>query len=41
MALKGRNFDAIGAQNAHLAHWKQRWATARIPGRKMTPALCM
>lgn len=32
-ALKGRRFESIEAQNAHLAHWETRWAATRIHGR--------
>jgi hypothetical protein len=32
-ALKGRRFDSIEAQNAHLADWEERWAAQRIHGR--------
>jgi hypothetical protein len=34
MALKGRRFESIEAQNAWLAHWEERWAAPRIHGRK-------
>jgi transposase len=33
-ALKGRKFDSVEEQNAHLAHWEERWAATRIHGRK-------
>lgn len=39
--LKGRKFDAIEAQNAHLAHWEERWAAPRIHGRKKRQVLAM
>jgi transposase len=32
-ALKGRRFDSIEAQNAHLADWEEKWAAQRIHGR--------
>ena len=32
-ALKGRRFESIEAQNAHLAHWEENWAAKRIHGR--------
>lgn len=32
-ALKGRRFESIEAQNAHLAHWEETWAAKRIHGR--------
>jgi hypothetical protein len=31
-ALKGRTFQTIDAQNAHLLHWNQRWAFTGIHG---------
>lgn len=31
-ALKGRQFESIEAQNAHLLHWNERWAFTRIHG---------
>jgi transposase len=31
-ALKGRRFESIEAQNAHLLHWNERWAAQRIHG---------
>lgn len=31
-ALKGKRFDSIEEQNAHLAHWEKRWAASRIHG---------
>lgn len=31
-ALKGRTFESIEAQNAHLLHWNERWAATRIHG---------
>ena len=40
-ALKGRKFDSIDAQNAHLAHWEERWAAPRIHGRKKRQVLAM
>lgn len=40
-ALKGRKFDSIEAQNAHLAHWEERWAAPRIHGRKKRQVLTM
>jgi transposase len=40
-ALKGRRFDSIDAQNAHLAHWEERWAAPRIHGRKKRQVLAM
>jgi transposase len=33
-ALKGRQFASIDAQNDHLRHWEQNWASKRIHGRK-------
>jgi transposase len=30
--LKGRRFESIDAQNAHLARWNERWAATRIHG---------
>ena len=33
-ALKGRQFPSIDAQNDHLRHWEQNWASTRIHGRK-------
>jgi transposase len=33
-ALKGRRFESIEEQNAHLARWEERWAATRIHGRK-------
>lgn len=38
-ALKGRRFAALDAQNAHLAHWEDRWAATRIHGRKKRQVL--
>jgi transposase len=32
-ALKGRRFESIEAQNAHLMDWEERWAASRIHGR--------
>jgi len=32
-ALKGRYFDTLEAQNAHLKHWEEKWAALRIHGR--------
>jgi transposase len=40
-ALKGRKFDTIEAQNAHLARWEERWAAPRIHGRKKRQVLAM
>ena len=40
-ALKGRRFESIDAQNAHLAHWEERWAAPRIHGRKKRQVLAM
>jgi transposase len=40
-ALKGRKFDSIEAQNAHLMHWEERWAAPRIHGRKKRQVLAM
>jgi hypothetical protein len=40
-ALKGRKFDSLEAQNAHLAHWEERWAAPRIHGRKKRQVLAM
>jgi transposase len=40
-ALKGRKFDSIEEQNAHLAHWEERWAALRIHGRKKRQVLEM
>jgi hypothetical protein len=31
-ALKGRRFETIEEQNAHLDHWDERWAMTRIHG---------
>lgn len=31
-ALKGRRFESIDEQNAHLDHWENRWAASRIHG---------
>lgn len=31
-ALKGRRFESIEQQNAHLLHWNERWAMTRIHG---------
>ena len=31
-ALKGRRFESIEEQNAHLEHWETRWAATRIHG---------
>jgi len=31
-ALKGRRFESIEEQNAHLDHWDERWAMTRIHG---------
>lgn len=38
-ALKGRTFETIEAQNAHLAHWEEHWAATRIHGRKKRQVL--
>jgi transposase len=40
-ALKGRKFESIEEQNAHLAHWEERWAALRIHGRKKRQVLEM
>ncbi|MBL0039647.1 MAG: hypothetical protein IPP28_01070 [Xanthomonadales bacterium] len=40
-ALKGRRFESIDAQNAHLVHWEERWAAPRIHGRKKRQVLAM
>lgn len=40
-ALKGRKFESIEEQNAHLAHWEERWAAPRIHGRKKRQVLAM
>ena len=32
-ALKGRRFESLEAQNAHLLHWEEKWAALRIHGR--------
>ena len=40
-ALKGRKFESIEAQNAHLADWEERWAAPRIHGRKKRQVLAM
>ncbi|MGH8749781.1 MAG: IS21 family transposase [Burkholderiales bacterium] len=40
-ALKGLKFDSLEAQNAHLAHWEERWAAPRIHGRKKRQVLAM
>jgi transposase len=31
-ALKGRRFESIEEQNAHLEHWETKWAAPRIHG---------
>jgi len=31
-ALKGRRFESLAAQNAHLRHWNKTWARTRIHG---------
>lgn len=31
-ALKGRRFESLDAQNAHLEHWESNWASKRIHG---------
>ena len=33
-ALKGKRFESIEAQNEHLAHWEENWASKRIHGRE-------
>ena len=33
-SLKGRQFASLDAQNDHLRHWEQNWASTRIHGRK-------
>ena len=33
-SLKGRQFVTVDAQNDHLRHWEQNWASTRIHGRK-------
>lgn len=33
-SLKGRQFTTLDAQNDHLRHWEERWASTRIHGRK-------
>ena len=38
-ALKGKRFDALEAQNAWLVQWEERWAAARIHGRKKRQVL--
>ncbi len=40
-ALKGKRFDSLDAQNAHLATWEARWAATRIHGRKKRQVLEM
>ena len=40
-ALKGRKFETIEEQNSWLAHWEERWAAARIHGRKKRQVLAM
>ena len=32
-ALKGKRFESIEEQNAHLLHWEEKWAAPRIHGR--------
>ena len=32
-ALKGKKFESLEAQNAHLMDWEERWAAQRIHGR--------
>jgi len=32
-ALKGKRFESIETQNAHLAQWEEHWAAKRIHGR--------
>ena len=32
-ALKGKRFESIEEQNAHLMHWEEKWAAPRIHGR--------
>ena len=31
-ALKGKQFDSLGKQNAYLRHWNRTWASTRIHG---------
>ena len=33
-SMKGRQFETIDDQNAHLRQWEDRWASKRIHGRK-------
>jgi len=33
-ALQGKRFDSLEAQNEHLAHWEENWASKRIHGRE-------
>lgn len=40
-ALKGHRFESIEQQNAHLAHWEERWAAPRLHGRKKRQVLAM
>jgi transposase len=40
-ALKGRRFESLEAQNAHLTHWEERWAAPRIHGRKKRQVLTL
>lgn len=40
-ALKGRTFESIELQNAHLAQWEERFAAPRIHGRKKRQVLAM
>jgi len=32
-ALKGRMFESLEEQNAHLMHWEEKWAAPRVHGR--------
>jgi transposase len=32
-ALKGKTFESIEEQNAHLMHWEEKWAAPRVHGR--------
>jgi Integrase core domain len=40
-ALKGRTFESIELQNAHLTQWEERFAAPRIHGRKKRQVLAM
>jgi hypothetical protein len=33
-ALKGRRFESVEAQNAHLMAWEEKWAAPRVHGRQ-------